>query len=147
MNAISIISAIFSVVGAIIAIRQAVKARNYKNEIFHDRLKIFLVDVIGIAKKAREECKKIITPVGKPIRGIDQQKVINSIRECLEIIKDNNHKLPVNTLGNSIIEIDYCIDHYAKEFEDKKRYALGDDIYKYLGDIISCLSKEIDHQI
>jgi len=147
MNTISIIGALFSIVGAIIAIRQAIKARNYKDEILHDRLKMLLVDAMGIAKKARVECRKIITPVGKPARGVDQQQVINSIRECLEKIKDNEHKFSVGTLPLSIKLTEIHIDQYAKESEDGKRYTIGNKIYEKLGEIISCLSREIDRQI
>ena len=147
MNTISIIGAFFSIVGAIVAIRHAIKARKYKDEILHDRLKMLLIDVMGIAKKARDECRKIITPIGKAIRGVDQQQVIDSIRECLEKIKDNNHKFSVETLPKSILQIEKHIAQYAKESEDKKRYAIGDQIHENLREIISCLSKEIDRQV
>lgn len=147
MSVISIIGAFFSAVGAIIAIQHAIKAGKYKDEILHDRVKMLLVDVMGIAKKARDECKKIITPIGKPPRGVDQQQVINSIRECLDKIKDDKHKFSVKTLPQNISQIEKYIDQYATESDDEKRHTVGDQIYKSLGEIISCLSKEVDRQI
>ena len=93
------------------------------------------------------ECKKIITPIGKPPRGVNQQQVINSIRECLDKIKDDEHKFSVETLPQSISQIEKHIDQYATESDDGKRHTIGDQIYKSLGEIISCLSKEVDRQI
>ena len=147
MNVISIIGAILSAVGAAVAVRQAVKARKYRDEILRDRLKIVLIEVVGIAKKARAESRKIITPIGKPVRGVDQQQVINSIRDCLEKVKDNNHRFSVDGFPQSINQIEGFIDEFAKEPDESKRYKIGDQIYKNLGDVISCLIEEIDCQV
>jgi len=147
MNAVSIVGAVLSAIGAGVAIHQALKVKKYRDEILHDRLKILLFEVMGIAKKAREECRKIVTPVGKPVRGVDYQSVVNSIRDCIDKIRDNNHKFSVEELSQNISQVDKLINQYAKESEESQRHTLGDQMYKCIGDIISCLTEEIDRQV
>lgn len=147
MDWISIIGAILSATGAAIAIWQALKIRKYRDEILYDRTKILLVDIIGIAKKTRDECRKIMTPVGKPIRGVDQQQVINSIRDCLDRIKDNSHKFATTSLSQIILQMENHMYFFVKEENEAERYKYGDKIYQSLGDIISLVSKEIDQKI
>jgi len=147
VNELTALGTIFSVIGAAISIWQAMKARGYKDEILHDRLKILLIELMGIAKRARDECKKIITPVGKPPRGVDQQIVINCIRDCLDKLKDNSHKFSLQTLQQIIVKIEKRIDLYASESDAKKKYSHADQIYKYLGDTISFLNQTIDSEI
>jgi hypothetical protein len=147
MYVVSIIGALLSAIGAAVAIHQALRVKKYRDEILHDRLKILLFEVMGIAKKAREECRKIITPVGNHVRGVNQQIVVNSIRDCLEKIEDNSHKFSVDGLSEIMSQVDALIGKYTKETDESQRYSLGDQIYKLLGRIISCLTEEIDLQV
>jgi hypothetical protein len=147
MDWISIIGAILSAVGAAITIWQALKVRKYRDEILQDRTKMLLVDIIGLAKKTRDECRKIITPAGKPIRGVDQQQVINLIRDCLDRIKDNTHKFETTSIDPIISQMDSYIYFYVREENEIERYKYGDKIYTSLGDIISLVSREIDRKI
>lgn len=145
--ALSFLGVILSGLGAIIALWQARKAKKYRDEIIQDRTKILLIDTIGIARKARDECRKIITQVGKPVRGVDQQEVINTIRDCLEKVMDNSHKFELEDISESIKSLDDNIAHYSREADKSKRFQLGDNIYVDLGEIIRQLSQEIDNKL
>lgn len=147
MEVINLAGAVFSVIGAAIAIWQAHKAKSYRDEILRDRTKILLIDAIGVARKAREECRKIMTPVGKPVRGIDQQQVVNTIRDCVDKLKDNQHKFEQPKLRMFIESLEHEISNYTSQTEESKRFGIGDEIYKILGEIIGNLSHEIDRSV
>ena len=147
METLSITAALFSIVGAIIAIWQATRAKKYRDEIGHDRLKIILIEISRVATNAREECRKIVTPVGKSIRGVDPQVVVNSIRDCIDRIKDNEHRFKTKEFRSNIAAIEQQLEKYINEKEESGRYAIGDLLYKMLSDIVSSVSEQIDSAI
>lgn len=146
MDIVSISGAILSMISAAIAIWQAYRARRYRDEILLDRRKRLLIDVSGVARRAREECRKIVTPVGRPVRGVDQQHVINSIRDCLDRIKDNAHQFGT-ILDKALGEAEYQLGNYIQEQDESQRFSIGDMLYKALGVIIRIISEEIDREI
>lgn len=145
MDIVSISGAILSMMSAAIAIWQAYRARRYRDEILLDRRRRLLIDVSGVARRAREECRKIVTPVGQPVRGVDQQHVINSIRDCLDRIKDNAHQFEV--LDKALGEAEKQLDNYLQEQDESHRFAIGDMLYKALGVIIGIISEGMDREI
>lgn len=147
MDVLNLLSTGLSGIGAVIAIWQARKAKKYRDEILRDRTKILLIDTIGVAKKAREECRKIITPVGKPVRGVNQQEVINSIRDCLDKLKDNTHKFEKTNIASTITSLDSSIANYINEIDNVNRFSEGDRIYEALGEIIREIAHEIDRNV
>lgn len=147
MDFISIIGSVFSVLGALYAFYQANKAKQYKDEIQQDRKKMVLVDVIGIARHARKECRKIITPVGKPARGVVPQDVINSIRDCIERIHDNIHKFHFSKLNETISKIENQLKNYINENDETQRYSIGDNLYISLGELNRKINEELNSSI
>ena len=147
MAIISVFGAIASIVGACVAIWQVRKAKRYRDEIKKDRKKILLFDFHSHIQEAKKECLKISTPVNKAVRGVDQQQVINTIRNCLDLIKDNVHKFENDKLSECISTIQNLIGEYIKEKEDEKRSSIADEIRLSLGEISSLISQEIDREI
>jgi hypothetical protein len=147
MGIISVVSAILSGIGAGIAIWQACKARKYRDEILQDRKKILLIDLTGIIQEAKKECLKIATPVNKPARGVDQQHVINTIRNCLDKIKNNTHKFRYSSIGKIISSTEGLVNDYVNEKDGAKRSAIADRMLSSMGNISSIISQEIDREI
>lgn len=147
MDGVSILGAILSAVGAAIAIWQAYRARRYRDEILQDRRKMALVEAIGIARKARDECRKIVTPLGKPIRGVDQQQVVDSIRDCVDRLRDNAHKFQSPRVVGSVPKLERLVDDYTQARDEATRYKVADDMYKVLSNTIGSISEEIDRAV
>lgn len=75
---VTTLGAAVSMIQAINAKKSAKIAKSYRDEIALDRSKMTLLQLLPDAKRAREECRKIIKPVSdKANRGVDPQKVIN----------------------------------------------------------------------
>ena len=144
----SIVGAIFSVIGAIVAIRQARKARKYKDELLRDRKKMLLIDVFGLARRARDECGKML-PTGskRARRGVDSQQAISSIRECLDRIKDNEHKLTDPKLDAAIAATQHELQEYVRDNDESRRFAVAQKMYNSLSEIIRNISKGIDSEL
>lgn len=147
MDKISTIGAISSVIGAIVAIWQVQRVKKIRNEVLGDRFKIQLVEVRGKAYRAREECQKLTTKVGVAIRGVNPQNVIDVIRECLDSIKDHNHKFDDSDLKTTILTAEKHLKAYIAESEDAKRPSIADKMNHSISEIISSISKHIDRSI
>lgn len=147
MDITSFTGTAFSVIGAVISLWQAGRARKYRDEILRDRLRFVLIELIGIARKAREECRKLVTPVGKPVRGVDPQHVVNVIRDCVERIKDNAHKFNATDLTVSLTEVEQRLKTYVREQDPSARFAIGDTLYTSLSSVISRISEELDREM
>lgn len=141
---ISIAGSICSVIGAIIAIWQASRAKNFRDEICRDRKKMILIDCRGDIRMARKECRKIITPVNKKPRGINNQKVINAVREHFDRIKDNIGKFDSRDLKLSITDLNDQINKYILENDESKRYKIADKMNDTIDDISKIITEEID---
>jgi len=147
LDLVSIVSAVLSAIGAAIAIWQAYKAKTYRDEILRDRRKMALVETIGTARKARDECRKIVTPVGKPVRGLDQQQVFNAIRDCVDRLRDNAHKFQSIRLTGCVTTLEQLLGSYAQTTDEAARYKIADELYKALSDTIGAISEEIDRSV
>lgn len=147
MDVVSIVGAILSAIGAAIAVWQAYRARTFRDEILQDRRKMALVEAIGIARKAREECRKIVKPVGRAGRGVDPQQVVNTIRDCAERLRDNAHKFQSPRVGECVSKLEQLIETYARASEDEVRYTIAGDMYKALSDAICIVGVEIDRAV
>lgn len=147
MDVVSIVSALLSAIGAAIAIWQAYRAKTYRDEILQDRRKMALVETIGTARKARDECRKIVTPVGKPVRGLDQQQVVNAIRDCVDRLRDNAHKFRSTKLTGCVTTLESLLANYAQTADEVARYKVADDMYKALTGAIGAISEEIDRLV
>ena len=134
--------------GTGLAFYQAHRAKTYKEEIQSDRQKLILIELMPIAKNARDECKKIITPVSKPIRGVDSQKVINSIQALAEKLQEFSHRLKGDfSEKESVTNLQEFIGSYKKEDSSDERYKIADSIYSELNEIIESLSVSIDKSV
>lgn len=146
-NLASLIGTILTIISTVVAIVQAKKAKKYKEEIRSDRLKMVLIDLLPYAKIAREECKKIIQPVRKPMRGVDPQKVLNSIQDFTDKVKEQSHKFNSVEYKSTLNSLDSNISKYKQITEDEERFRIGESIYEELNDMISMISRNIDKSI
>jgi hypothetical protein len=134
--------------GAALAFWQAHKAKTYKEEIQADRQKLILIEIMPIAKSARDECKKIVTPVNKPMRGVDPNKVINSIQELAEKLQEHSHRLKGDFREKeSVIKLQAFISKYKNESVADERSKVADSIYSELNAIVESLSISIDGNV
>ena len=130
------------------AFYQAYKAKTYKEEIQSDRQKLILIELMPIAKNVREESKKIATPVGKPMRGVDPQKVIHSIQGLAEKLQEHSHRLKGDfSEKERVSRLQQLIANYKNETELNKQYKIADSIYDELNSIIESLAKSIDRSV
>ncbi len=106
MRFLDFLGAICSIAGAAVAAWQAYRAKKFRDEIVHDRVRRLLIDAVSITRQARSECQKIMTPVSRRVRGVDQQVVIDSIRACIENLQDNAHHFSSNQLNQAIVSIE-----------------------------------------
>jgi len=132
-------------VGTAIACYQAYKAKCYRDEIQSDRHKLVLIELVPIAKRSREECKKITTPVSKPMRGVDPQKVIDAIKRLTEKLTEFQLRLGNDyELNCSANKINMLVSEYTSETNMDKRHAVADQIYQELNSVIRMLTSKID---
>lgn len=132
-------------VGTAIACYQAYKAKGYRDEIQSDRHKLVLIELVPIAKRSREECKKITTPVSKPMRGVDPQKVINSIKKLTEKLTEFQQRLGNDSeLNASSTKISDLVSNYTSETDVSKRHEVAGNLYQELNSVIRMLTSKID---
>lgn len=144
MDGVSILGAVLSAVGAALAIWQAARAKKYRDEVLQDRRRFALVEAIGLARNAREESRKIATPVGKPVRGVDPQAVINAIRDCLDRIREDGHKFQDPGVTAAVSEAQRYLVDYVREKDESRRHTVADGMYKSLQDLTARLSEAVD---
>lgn len=131
--------------GTALAFWQAYKAKTYKEEIQADRQKLILIELMPIAKSARDECKKIITPVNKPMRGVDSNRVITSIQELAEKLQEHSHRLKGSFKEKAAVNnLQLLISNYKNENAADERNRIADSIYSELNSIVESLALSID---
>ena len=134
--------------GTAMSFHQAHKAKTYKDEITSDRQKLILIELLPVVKQARDDCKKITTPVNERMRGVSPEKVIASIQTCAEKIQEYSHRLSGSELSESSVEdVQSKISNYKNEFDEPARYKIADDLYNILNAIIQSLATSIDQKI
>ncbi len=144
----NIVGLILTFCGTGFAFYQAYKAKSYKDEIQADRQKLILIELMPIAKNARDECKKITTPVGKPMRGVDPQKVIHSIQSLAEKLQEYSHRLKGDFREKeSVVKLQELITNYKKNVDSEERHKIADSIYSELNSIIESLATSIDSSV
>ncbi|NOH22553.1 hypothetical protein [Vibrio europaeus] len=139
---------VLTFVGTAISLYQAYKAKTYRDEIASDRQKLILIELLPVVKHARDECKKIITPVNGQMRGVSVEKVIGSIQDCAEKIQEYSHRLSDTTLSSSAVsDIQSKISSYKTEVDPRQRHIIADTLYGDLNSVIQSLSTTIDQKI
>lgn len=136
-----------SAIGAGISIQQAYKAKTYRDEILADRVRLALIDMLSSAKHAREECKKITTPVSKPMRGVDPERVISAIQSCAEKLKENGHRFGVAEIEVMSSSLETHITEYKAASDGTARALLADKTYKSLNELVAHISRRIDNVV
>ena len=134
--------------GTTFAFWQAYKAKSYRDEIQADRQKLILIELMPIAKSARDECKKITTPVKKPMRGVDPQKVIHAIQGLAEKLQEYGHRLKGEFAQKETVTIlQSHIANYTNEADLDSRNKIADQMYSELNSIIESLATSIDSSV
>ncbi len=134
--------------GVALSFWQAYKAKTYKEEIQADRQKLILIELMPIAKSARDECKKIITPVNKPMRGVDSNKVITSIQELAEKLQEHSHRLKGDFREKAAVtNLQAFVSKYKNESVADERNKVADSIYSELNAIVESLATSIDGSV
>jgi len=138
---------VLTAIGTIITIWQASKAKSYRDEILEDRQKLSLIELKSSLKHVRSECKKITTPVNKPFRGVDTQKVIDELQDFLDKMKENTHKIKLDKFQKSIISIEVFIQNFKDESDPNERNKIGDKLFKELSDLGGLIAENIDKKM
>jgi len=139
---------ILTFMGTGLAFWQAYKAKSYRDEIQADRQKLILIELMPIAKSARDECKKITTPVHKPMRGVDPQKVIHSIQDLAEKLQEYSHRLKGGfAQKEAVSSLQGYITKYTNETDVEVRNKIADKMYSELNSIIESLATSIDSSV
>lgn len=148
MDSWNAIGLILTFLGTALAFWQAYKAKTYRNEIQSDRQKLILIELMPVAKSARDECKKITTPVGRPMRGVDHQKVIHAIQGLAEKLQEYSHRLKGDFKEkDSVVKLQGFIADYTNEADSESRNKIADNIYSELNSIIESLATSIDSSV
>ena len=141
------IALLLTAMGTIVTIWQASKAKSYRDEILEDRQKLSLIELKSSLKQVRSECKKITTPVDKPFRGVDIQKVIDELQDFLDKMKENTHKIKLDKFQKSINSIETFIQNFKNESDPNKRNKIGDKLFKELSDLGGLIAENIDKKV
>jgi hypothetical protein len=136
---------LLSALGAAISIWQAYKAKRYRDEILADRIRLALIDMASSAKHVREECKKITTPVNKPMRGVDPDRVIAAIQDCAEKLNENGHRFAVPEVEKMASQLNTHIIAYKSNSDAANRRQTADRIYDILNELVAYLARRIDN--
>lgn len=132
-------------VGAAISMWQSYKAKSYRDEIVVDRSRIALIDVLGDLRAARDECKKIMTPVGgKAMRGVDPSQVIRSIQACAEKLNENEHRLSSADIKELLKGLSEYLTIFAANQDALNRQKTADEIYACLNQLVAQVARQID---
>lgn len=135
---------VLSGLGAFISVWQARKAKRYRDEILADRVRMALIEMSGSLKAARDECKKIKTPVGKPMRGIDTSKVIGLIQACAEKLRENGHRLGISGIEASAANLEVHLSSFTANPDLAFRQKKADEIYDCLNELVAQVARQID---
>ena len=142
------IGLVLTFLGTAITCWQAYKAKTYRDEIQIDRHRLALVELLPIAKSAREECRKIITPVNEPMRGVDPAIVISKIQTLSEKISENSHRINRDAYRKiTQVKIDQLINQYKAKESESERFKIADSLYTEIGKIIQIMSSRFDASI
>jgi hypothetical protein len=134
--------------GTALAFWQAYKAKSYRDEIQADRQKLILIELMPVAKSARDECRKIITPVSKPMRGADPQKIIHAIQIFSEKLQEYNHRISGDVKCSTFsANLRKRISEYTNETDETVRHKIADHMYEELNSVIEFLAVEIDRSV
>lgn len=143
-------------IGAIIAYREAIKAKNsaetavaMKNSISTEQRKISLSRLLTETKKIMSVSIKLTTPANPSVkvRGLDYQSSIQHIREYIDNLKENLHYIKKENQNS--VEINYKfmesqLVKLATENDQQKKYEIGNEIHKLMGEIIRVVKPELD---
>lgn len=142
------VSLMLTFLGTGLAFWQAYKAKSYRDEIQADRRKLILIELMPIAKNARDECKKIVTPVARPMRGVDPQKVIHVIQGLSDKLQEYNHRISEETECGAFSEnLKRRISEYVNESDETCRQKIADKMHEDLNSIIEFLAVGIDRSV
>lgn len=145
---ISFIGLIVTIIGAGVSIWQAIlarkytkKAKTYRDEVLMDRHKRTLFDLLSYSKLASEECKKIVKPVGKPMRGVDPQQAINILEGLYEKLNENMHNINNVEIQRLSTELRGNIHSYKQENTPASKYICAEHMQSNINSIISTLAE------
>lgn len=144
----NVVGLVLTFCGTALTFWQTYKAKSYRDEIQADRKKFILMELLPIAKSARDECKNYNSSK-KPMRGVDPQKVIHTIQILAEKLQEHSHhKLKGNfSLKEAVTKMSSYITNYINESDQDSRNKIADQIYSELNSIIELLAGNIDNSI
>jgi len=123
---------------------QSYKAKTYKDEIKADRASLALYELIPKGLSAKDECKKIKTPLnlGKVVRGLDYDAVIDSIETFHEALEVNQHRIGnPESLLLDMSKLKEYLTKYRQASEASVRFSIADTLYGHLNSINIELAK------
>lgn len=135
---------LLTALGTLLTCWQSYKAKTYKDEIKADRANLALYELIPKGLHARDECKKIKTPLdpARMPRGVSSEAVINTIEEFYEILQVNQHRLSNSTeISNAMSKLKDDLGQYRRQTAINWRFSIADRIYNHLNSINTELAK------
>jgi selenocysteine lyase/cysteine desulfurase len=126
---------------------QARTARRYRDEIKHDRKKLAIVEAANYIRNARNECKKLRTPVGNPPRGLNKQNVIDAIRDCIEKARENAHRFQSESIDAVLKKAHDQALEYVSAQDDPLQCGIGDNMYETLDTLVRHLAELQDTEL
>lgn len=153
---LTIVGTIASIIGAIIALIEARKAKSFaeyaetiRDSIALEQNKISISKLLTETKNIMSISIKMTTSAtpDKRITGLNYQKSIEEIRKYIDILKENNHY--VSPEESKLIEIQYkkieiFLVELAIESEQVKKYEIGNSIHNSMGEILKKIKPELD---
>ncbi len=153
---VTIIGTIASLFGAYIAFNEAKKAKSsaekaeeMRNAIATEQRKISLSELLTETKKIMTVTIKMATSANpeKKLSGLNYQKSIDQVRKYIDVLKENSHYISYEKrkeVEQEYTTIETKLVELAKETNQIKKYEIGDDIHKSMGELVKIIKPELD---
>ncbi|QDT51325.1 hypothetical protein Pan258_54140 [Symmachiella dynata] len=144
----AVVGGVAAVVSAFVAVKQARNAKSYRDEIFDVKKRTVLLELLPEANKARDACKSLTTPVNKPHvipEGVDEQRMIDTISDCLDRVKDNAHNFGNKKIGNAANLAAKFVAEYISKNPGLDRFQVADDMKSAIGKLISAIREAMEY--
>lgn len=135
---------LLTAIGTAVTLWQARRVKKFRDEIVSDRKRSSLFELIQKSKIALKESTLIMTPVGEPIRGVNEQSIIDTIQILVDRVHEHSHREQMTVVVEIADTVERRIGEYRKEKSQAKRHQYADAIHKDLNSLIAVLSKKIE---
>lgn len=143
MDAWAIGGTVLSGIGATISIWQAARAKSYRDEVVFARKHSVIIDLVGTLKQARDECRKIATPLEKRMRGIDAGAIIKHVMIAREKTSEYGHRFDDKRASELAVSIGGLLTRYG-ESDAQGKLESSSLLYQEVSHLVDHLAKRLD---